>query len=239
MGGRIDGRSDIYSLGVILYRMLGGKPPFNSPSMGEVIQMQLTAEPAPLITAAARDAARGRTSGRQHAREKPLAAASERRRSDCGAQPGASLIRKKTTSRRPEKQPFKEGIIRWNGQRKGCMSMRLLRGTFSTNVQRTSRFKPSALSATIIGAALVAGGYGLYHYVSGDVASDGRREMSQASVAAEPTPSTDRRGGSDAFAESDRRRNAAAKNKLRPSGSAGGESAAGKSPSAGRPAIGG
>jgi Flp pilus assembly protein TadD len=63
-----------------------------------------------------------------------------------------------------------------------------LRGTFSTNVQRTGRFKPSALSATIIVAALFTGGYGIYHYVSGDVASDGRQEMSQASVAAEPTP---------------------------------------------------
>jgi hypothetical protein len=61
------------------------------------------------------------------------------------------------------------------------------RGTYSTNVQRASRFKISALSATMIGAALVAGGYGLYHYVSGDVPSDSRREMSQASVAAEPT----------------------------------------------------
>src|SRR5262245_17398829 len=48
IGGRIDGRSDIYSLGIILYRMLGGKLPFNSSSMGEVIQMQLTVEPAPL-----------------------------------------------------------------------------------------------------------------------------------------------------------------------------------------------
>jgi len=34
---------------------------------------------------------------------------------------------------------------------------------------------------------LVAGGYGLYHYVSGDVPSDSRRELSQASVAPEPT----------------------------------------------------
>src|SRR5262249_8428315 len=48
VGGHIDGRSDIYSLGIILYRMLGGKPPFHSSSMGELIQMQLTADPAPL-----------------------------------------------------------------------------------------------------------------------------------------------------------------------------------------------
>jgi tetratricopeptide (TPR) repeat protein len=34
---------------------------------------------------------------------------------------------------------------------------------------------------------LVAGGYGLYHYVSDDVPSDSRRGMSQASVAPEPT----------------------------------------------------
>src|SRR5215470_13951429 len=48
IGGRIDGRSDIYSLGIVIYRMLGGKLPFNSSSMGEVIQMQLTSEPTPL-----------------------------------------------------------------------------------------------------------------------------------------------------------------------------------------------
>jgi tetratricopeptide (TPR) repeat protein len=38
-------------------------------------------------------------------------------------------------------------------------------------------------------AALAIGGYALYHYVSGDVAGDGRREISQASVATPPTPS--------------------------------------------------
>jgi len=64
-----------------------------------------------------------------------------------------------------------------------------LRGTFSTNVQRPGRFKPSALSAAIIVAALATGGYALYHYVSGDVAGDGRREISQASLATPPTPS--------------------------------------------------
>lgn len=48
VGGHIDGRSDIYSLGVIFYRLLGGQLPFNCSSMGELLQMQLTAMPKPL-----------------------------------------------------------------------------------------------------------------------------------------------------------------------------------------------
>ena len=48
VGGHIDGRSDIYSLGVIGYRLLGGQLPFSSSSMGELVQMQLTVMPQPL-----------------------------------------------------------------------------------------------------------------------------------------------------------------------------------------------
>jgi len=48
VGSHLDGRSDIYSLGVIFYRLLGGQLPFNCSSMGELLQMQLTAVPKPL-----------------------------------------------------------------------------------------------------------------------------------------------------------------------------------------------
>jgi len=48
VGGHVDGRSDIYSLGVIFYRLLGGQLPFNCSSMGELLQMQMTATPKPL-----------------------------------------------------------------------------------------------------------------------------------------------------------------------------------------------
>jgi serine/threonine-protein kinase len=46
--GAIDGRSDLYSLGLVLYEMLVGKPPFCSASPRELLNMQCTKEPPEL-----------------------------------------------------------------------------------------------------------------------------------------------------------------------------------------------
>jgi serine/threonine protein kinase len=187
VGGRIDGRSDIYSLGVILYRMLGGKPPFNSPSIGEVIQMQLTAEPAPLITV------RPETPPAVERLVASMLSKNPSRRPQSAVEVIAALNQAFSHSEEDDVAPTGETTIQRGHNplertTEGLYVDAPLRGTFSTNVQRTGRFKPSALSAMIIVAALAFGGYALYHYVSGDVAGDGRREISQASVAAEPTP---------------------------------------------------
>ncbi len=47
-GGTVDNRSDIYSLGIVLYEMLAGKKPFDHTSAARVIVMHLT-QPAPDI----------------------------------------------------------------------------------------------------------------------------------------------------------------------------------------------
>lgn len=48
LGEELDGRSDIYSLGVMLYEMLSGVVPFNSPTSMAVVVQHVNQPPAPL-----------------------------------------------------------------------------------------------------------------------------------------------------------------------------------------------
>lgn len=49
-GGEVDGRTDVYSAGVIFYRLLTGHVPFEAATPLEMVQKQLSGAPAPLKT---------------------------------------------------------------------------------------------------------------------------------------------------------------------------------------------
>ncbi len=44
----VDGRSDLYALGCVLFEMLAGQPPFTGPTLEALLRMHLTTEPRPL-----------------------------------------------------------------------------------------------------------------------------------------------------------------------------------------------
>jgi serine/threonine protein kinase len=50
LGREIDGRADLYSVGVVLYRLLSSRLPFNADTAISMVQMQISEAPTPIAT---------------------------------------------------------------------------------------------------------------------------------------------------------------------------------------------
>jgi TPR repeat protein/tRNA A-37 threonylcarbamoyl transferase component Bud32 len=48
--GPVDARVDLYALGVVLYEMIAGRPPFQGPTLGDLLSQHLHAVPVPVRT---------------------------------------------------------------------------------------------------------------------------------------------------------------------------------------------
>jgi eukaryotic-like serine/threonine-protein kinase len=50
LGREIDGRADLYSVGVVLYRLLAGRLPFSADTAISMVQMQISEAPTPIVS---------------------------------------------------------------------------------------------------------------------------------------------------------------------------------------------
>lgn len=191
VGSHIDGRSDIYSLGVIFYRLLGGQLPFNCSSMGGLLQMQLTAAPQPLgqlrpetpvaIDTLIKDMLAKEPAGRpQRASEVQLRLAGileqlkaelpegEKWDGNTYALDAANLKTRELDERTTEEfiriptPPKSDSATRLRARQAADQPGELETASFTLSTTRRSNF--SVLYGTAILAAVLASGYGLYRY---------------------------------------------------------------------------
>ena len=121
-----DGKADVYSLGVMLYQMLCGEPPFRSPDVWTTIRMQVSDEPRPLreinpkvspevqtvVLAALRKDPATRPTAKELAQELSIASGVELRATESGSIKILNMFTGMTLEERKEEEKQLEDITR-------------------------------------------------------------------------------------------------------------------------------
>ena len=210
LGGQIDARSDIYSLGVILYQLLSGRLPFKSASLSELIHLQLTTTPT-LISALrpetplaierliSRMLAKNPADRPQSAREVTMAF--DRALEDAGISPieTREVVADPTAAGMSIDSAIKIGALATeelsttappdvNAESIGPVvtTRRFTHG--AAGVSESSRTRWRFIPGALIGLALAAGGYGLYRFAFSAERRAGNPELTGREGAPSPPP---------------------------------------------------
>lgn len=171
LGEELDGRSDIYSLGIVLYEMLTGAAPFSSPSFGALIVQHVNHSPLPLrainmtISPAIEAAVAGALEKRREARPQSATAFADELKTALLSEAAISTIagssielRSRGASAGAAETPLQATIRFGISPGPGQVSPRQSSG--SSGVTRTprapSRLLMMAVVAIVLAAALVA-----------------------------------------------------------------------------------
>jgi serine/threonine-protein kinase len=210
LGRHIDTRSDIYSLGVILYRTLSGRLPFAGASAEQLIQQHLSAAPAPLVSLRpdtpaeidrivagmlAKDPAARPQSAREVSKafDRALADADtlslETRLLAETPPSGETTIDRARAMIAATTESMSGAERQGNPETEAGLDVQTTRPfTHKAPAQKPRRAGSRPVLVSLIGLAVTASGYGLYRFAANSMQS-GEAEL--AMQASQPTPTLD------------------------------------------------